>query len=68
MNLRKRGHRFTPSRNSAAEIDAFVLTAMDGCRTNGEIAAQLLTRFPGRFRHERDALSYVANLSVKYSR
>jgi type I protein arginine methyltransferase len=67
-NLRKRGHLFTPSRNLAAEIDAFVLTAMDGCQTNGEIAAQLHARFPGRFRHERDALGYVANLSVKYSR
>jgi protein arginine N-methyltransferase 1 len=65
--LHKHSKSFKPHLDLEGQIDTFVLNAMNGQCTNGEIASQLMERFPSRFPLERDALSRVGELSVKYS-
>ena len=47
------------------DIERFVLDAFDGVRSQGEIAAALLTRCPGRFRDHAEALARVADISLR---
>lgn len=50
------------------QIEAFVLGAFDGRRTNREVADAVCERFPHRFASAADALAYVGDLAVKHSR
>ncbi len=47
------------------DIERFVLDAFDGVRSQGEIAAALMTRFPGRFGNGVAALARVAEISLR---
>jgi type I protein arginine methyltransferase len=65
--LQKRAATYQATLNQAGEMDALVLTLMNGSRSSTEIAEQLLARFPHRFRSFADALTHVSNLAEKYT-
>ena len=47
-------------------VDAFLLSLFDGQRSLGEMAAEVMNRFPEAFRDLADALRHVARLSARY--
>jgi hypothetical protein len=51
-----------------AEIERFVLTLLDGTRSQGEIAAALAVRYPDRFAGPEDALARVADVGLRAAR
>ena len=55
-----------PVLGSDAAVDRHALGAMTDGRSLGDIARELLTRFPGRFRRFEAALDHVGDLSVRY--
>ena len=61
--LQKRAANYTPILSEDGQIARFVLGAMNGGASVGEIARQVSTEFPARFPRPLDALSYVADLS-----
>ena len=65
-SLRKGSEAYVPRCNGEGAVDRFILTAMDGKASVGEIAACLSERFPGRFK-ESEALDRVARVSRAYS-
>lgn len=66
--LLKRSEFYVPRPNEEAEIDRFVLGSMDGEMVQGDIADELLERFPDRFSSFDAALDHVFELSIRYSR
>ena len=68
MQLRKRSAAYLPSLNEEGLLDKFVIQQMDGKQSSGDIARQLLDRFPEKFIREVDALTRIAELAEKYSR
>lgn len=66
--LRKQAADFVPVPSSDAEVDFLVLTHFRDGKSLGQIARCLMEAFPGRFHSEVDALTHVAELSLKYSR
>ena len=68
MQLRKRSAAYLPSLNEEGLLDRFVIQQMDGKQSSGDIARQLLDRFPEKFIREVDALTRIAELAEKYSR
>jgi protein arginine N-methyltransferase 1 len=68
MQLRKRSTAYLPSLNEEGLLDRFVIQQMDGKQSSGDIARQLLDRFPDKFTREVDALTRIAELAEKYSR
>jgi type I protein arginine methyltransferase len=64
--LQKRAANYTPILSEDGQIARFVLGAMNGGASVGEIARQMSTEFPARFPRPLDALSYVADLSRQY--
>jgi type I protein arginine methyltransferase len=57
-----------PTLGHGGELDRFILTRMDGATSLGEIARQVWLGYGGRFSTWRDALTYVGDLSDRYSR
>jgi len=66
-SLRKGGETYVPQCNGDASIDRFILGAMDGNSSVGEIAACLTEQFPGSFKARSEALERVARISRAYS-
>lgn len=66
--LRKQSADYVPVPNPEAEVDYFILIQFRAGTSLGQIARCLLETFPGRFASEVDALTHVAELSLKYSR
>jgi hypothetical protein len=66
--LRKQAADFVPAPNPDAEVDLLVLTHFRDGKSLEQIARCLADAFPGRFSSEMDALTHVAELSLKYSR
>jgi len=66
-SLRKGGETFVPRCNGEASIDRFILTAMNGKASVGEIAACLSEHFPAHFEARSEALDRVARISRAYS-
>jgi hypothetical protein len=66
-SLRTRAHDFTPVLAEHGQIDRTALEMMEGTSTVGEIAGELLRRFPRTFTSWEAALSRVAQLSAHYS-
>jgi hypothetical protein len=66
-SLRKGAETYVPRTNGDASIDSFILTAMDGAASVGEIAARLAQSFPDRFKVRSEAMDRVARVSRAYS-
>ncbi|MFL5540361.1 MAG: 50S ribosomal protein L11 methyltransferase [Longimicrobiaceae bacterium] len=66
--LRKRADAFAPVLDEEGEVDAYLLSRMDGRATLGELARGLRERFPGRFATWEAALSRAGRLSEQYAR
>lgn len=65
--LRKGGETYVPQCNGDASLDRFILAAMDGRTSVGEIVARLSERFPAHFKARSEALDRVARISRAYS-
>jgi protein arginine N-methyltransferase 1 len=65
--LRKRAADFVPSLAEDGAIDLFILRQFDLAGSLGDIAADVLARFNGRFSTWQSALDRVAALSAQYS-
>jgi protein arginine N-methyltransferase 1 len=65
--LRRRADAFVPRLNGDGEIAAFVLSRMDGNASAGQIARELMDRFPGRFERWEAALAHVGTFSEAYA-
>jgi protein arginine N-methyltransferase 1 len=66
--MSKRAADFRPERNPEGELELAVLHSMGGQMTLQEIAGSLMSRFPGRFRSQPEALALVAEMSHRLSR
>jgi type I protein arginine methyltransferase len=66
--LHKRAASFIPHINIDGQIDRFVLEHMTGTQTLETISRDVAERFPDKFPHWEKALTYVSELSAKYSR
>lgn len=67
QTILKQSEYFVPKQNADGEIDAFILGKMDGENMQGDIADELLEKFPARFAVFEDALERVSQLSQKYT-
>lgn len=65
-SLRRKAESHVPQLGEPGEIDRFVLERMSQRVTLGEIARDLVRRFPSRFGDWRDALRHVGDLSSRY--
>jgi hypothetical protein len=65
--LRKLADTHVPALTKDGEVDRFILERMNGERSLGEIARQVVDRFPEWFNSWRGALTRVGELSRKYS-
>lgn len=63
----KQSEFFIPKQNSDGEIDAFILSRMDGENMQGDIADELLENFSAKFTTFEDALTRVTHVSQKYT-
>ena len=52
--------------NEEAQINAFILSKIDGHTSLGQIARALATKFPMRFMGWEDALSRVGDVTSQY--
>jgi protein arginine N-methyltransferase 1 len=63
--------RFTeqsrPKLSLKGQVEALVISLMDGKLTHGEIAHEVVSRFPQRFRRHEEALSEVTKISRRLS-
>jgi type I protein arginine methyltransferase len=66
--LKKRAATFLPQLTTDGQIDRLILTKFDGKSTLEEIARAATSEFPERFAEFVDALDFVAELSIKYSK
>lgn len=66
-SLRKWAETFVPRCNGDASVDTFILKAMDGQVSVGEIASRLAQFFPDKFQFRSQALDRVARISQAYS-
>jgi protein arginine N-methyltransferase 1 len=67
VSLRKRAASHVPALNKEGQLDAFVMSRMNGSVSSEEIARQLIQSFPDTFVDEIDALTRVGELAQKYS-
>lgn len=63
----KQSEYFVPKQNTDAEIDSFILNKMDGENMQGDIADELLEKFPAKFSDFEEALNRVSQLSQRYT-
>ena len=66
--LRKQASNYVPALSEEGEIAQFILSLMNGVRSQEEIVMDLLHRYPRRFADSRQALTHIAALSNQYSR
>jgi len=66
--LRQRAAAFRPEPTRDGRIDGFILARMDGMRSLSRIAEEVRERFPGVFEGPGEAMSRVADLSVRYAK
>jgi SAM-dependent methyltransferase len=66
--LHKRAASHVPTLDDEGRIDQFILSQMDGQTLLGDIARRVADTFPTHFKIPQNALTRVAELSVKYSR
>lgn len=66
--LRKRSANFIPARTTAAEIDCFILNAMDHTTSLAVIAERLSAKFPESFKSTAEALARAGCVSERYSK
>jgi protein arginine N-methyltransferase 1 len=57
-----------PVRNEDAQVDLFILSAMDGASSVQKLAEELMARFPVRFTSEEGALEHIYELVEAYCR
>ena len=57
--LRRESPEHAPARSDAVRLDHFILSAVDGQVSLGEIARRVAEAFPGRFGNEQEALDHV---------
>jgi protein arginine N-methyltransferase 1 len=67
-SLRKAAATYVPALNGQGTIDLFVLSRMQTATPLGEIARELLVRFPQQVKDWNAALGHVGELSRKYSK
>jgi type I protein arginine methyltransferase len=65
--LRKRAASHVPRLNEDGQVDQYILGLMDGRTSLSDVARCLGDRFPHRFPTVQKALSYVGDLSLRYS-
>jgi predicted RNA methylase len=65
--LRKRASGYVPRLSEQGQVDQLILELMSRTSSLGEIAEEILSQFPRRFSNAREALSYVGELSQRYS-
>lgn len=65
--LRRRADSFVPRLDGDGEVAAFVLGRMDGNASVGQIARELMDRFPGRFESWEAALGRVGTFAERYA-
>lgn len=65
-SLRRRAPSYIPKPNRDVAIDLFILSQIEGERSQGEIAKATLEEFPADLRNEIDVLKRVADLSRRY--
>jgi protein arginine N-methyltransferase 1 len=66
--LRKRRPTHVPALNGEGLIEHFIHSEMDGTRSIGVIAGDLINRFPGQFASLQEAIERVGDTSQKYSK
>ncbi len=64
--IKRSAANYTASLREPGRMARFVLERMHGQATVAEIAAAVRAQFPNRFATAKEALAYVAELSVKY--
>ena len=67
-DLRRGSESYMPKLAHPGRCDLYILKAMKGKASVGEIATRAHNRFPGRFPSYRDALDRVSELSRKHSK
>ena len=67
QDLLKQSEYFIPKLNTDAEIDSLILSKMDGENMQGDIADELLEKFPAKFADFEEALNRVSQLSQRYT-
>ena len=65
--LLKQSEYFIPIHNADVEIDLLILSKMDGENMQGDIADELLEKFPAKFADFEEALNRVSQVSIKYT-
>lgn len=65
--LRKQSASHVPLLNDEGQIEAFILSVMDGQTALEEIARRLTVQFPDRFAKPSDALTLAGEVALKYS-
>ena len=65
--LRKQSDSYLPQLNEQGRIDQFILGLMTGEVTQGEIGRQVQEQFPQHFANWKQALTYIGELSKRYS-
>lgn len=63
----KQSEYFIPKHNSDGEIDSFILSKMNGENMQGDIADELLEKFPAKFPTFEEALDRVSQISQRYT-
>jgi protein arginine N-methyltransferase 1 len=66
--LQKSSAAYRPALDEEGDVVLHVLEQMRGQRASEEIAAELQSRWPARFRDPQSALALVGRLSVRYSK
>jgi protein arginine N-methyltransferase 1 len=66
--LRRRSSAHQPTRGVDVQIDALILSRIDGATPLERIASLLMARFPDRFRSLGEALARVGDLTEQYER
>lgn len=67
QQLRKKADSYVPRLNEDGLLAQQILSLMNNGQTQGEIAEQLAAQYSRRFKNRQEALTYIAELSEKYS-
>ena len=66
--LQQRTADHVPTLTRDGQIDRFIMEMMDGKASLGDIARRVVAEFPPRFAGEKEALTRVGELSLRYGR
>ncbi|MGH7885999.1 MAG: 50S ribosomal protein L11 methyltransferase, partial [Thermodesulfobacteriota bacterium] len=67
-SLIKRSHDFYPEINDEGKINIAILSMFSKGKNNMDIAKELISQFPEKFKNINESLSYAGNLAEKYSK